>query len=299
MRRRALGSSIVHVIVFLLDLLSLLTEVRASEVNFPEEARIIARRERNGFSLVEALYPPGLRVSTHSHEKANFCIALQGTCSELYGRKLREYRPLALDFLPAEHTHSLTFDDVPLRCFNADVAPHLLDSLREYSLVLDESLHCYGGSLAWLFARLYNEFLQEDTASWLAIEGLMLEMLARVSRKRIDVPEPKPPRWLQQAKEMLHARFLDELSLSAIAQAVGVHSVHLSREFRRHYHSSVGEYIRKLRIEYACKEMSNPDISLAGIASAAGFADQSHFARTFKRLVGMTPAVFRSNLSAR
>jgi AraC family transcriptional regulator len=252
-----------------------------------------------GFSLVEALYPPGLRVSSHSHEKANFCIAFQGTCSESYGRKLREYRPLTLDFLPANHTHSLTFDGAPLRCFNVDVAPHMLNSAHEYSLVLNESLHCYGGSLAWLFTRLYNEFLQEDTASLLAIEGLMFEMLAEVSRKQTDVPEPKPPHWLQQAREMLHARFLDELSLSDISQAVGVHSVHLSREFRRHYHSTVGEYIRKLRIEYACKQMSNPDASLAKIASAAGFADQSHFTRTFKRLVGMTPAAFRSNLFAR
>jgi AraC family transcriptional regulator len=253
----------------------------------------------HGFSLVEAVYPPRLRVSTHSHEKANLCIALQGTCSESYGRKLREYRPFALDFLPATHTHSLTFDGAPLRCFNVDVAPQTLNSAREYSLVLDESLHCYGGSLAWLFMRLYNEFLQKDTASQLAIEGLMLEMLAVISRTRIDVPEPKPPRWLQRAEEMLRARFLDDLSLSVISQAVGVHPVHLSREFRRHYHSSVGEYIRKLRIEYTCKEMLNSDIPLSEIASAAGFADQSHFTRTFKRLVGMTPAVFRSNLFAR
>ena len=253
----------------------------------------------HGSSLIEALYPPRLRVSSHAHEQANFCIALQGTCSEFYGRKLREYRPLSLDFMPADHTHSLTFDGVPLRCFNVDVPPHLLNSLREYSLSLDQSLHCHGGALAWLFMRLYNEFLQKDTASQLAIEGLMLEMLAAVSRKQIDAPEPKPPRWLQQAKEMLHARFLDDLSLSAISQAVGVHPVHLSREFRRHYHSSVGEYIRKLRIEYACKEMLNPAISLSEIASAAGFADQSHFARTFKRLLGMTPAAFRSNLCVR
>jgi AraC family transcriptional regulator len=274
-------------------------QLRPSHLYLPEEARIIARRETHGFSLIEALYPPRLRVSKHSHETANFCIALQGTCSELYGRTLREYRPLALDFLPAGHAHSLTFDDVPLRCLTVEVATHTLNSVREYSLALDESLHCYGGPLALLLTRLYNEFLQEDTASPLAIEGLMLEMLAAVSRKQIDVPKPRPPRWLQQAKDMLHARFLDDLSLSAVAQAAGVHSVHLSREFRRHYHSTVGEYIRKLRIEYACKEMSNPDVSLAEIASAAGFADQSHFARTFKRVVGMTPAAFRSNLLAR
>jgi AraC family transcriptional regulator len=274
-------------------------KVRASELDFPEGVKIIARRETNGFSLVEAVYPPNIRISDHSHDKANFCIALQGTCSELYGRKRREYRPLALDFLPAAHTHSLTFDGAPLRCFNVDVAPQLVTSLREYSLILDESLHCYGGSLAWLFTRLYYQFLQEDTASLVAIEGLMLEMLAEVSRKQMDFSDAKPPRWLQRAKEMLRACFQDDLSLSAVSQAVGVHPVHLSREFRYHFGTTVGEHIRRLRIEYACQEMLNPELSLAEIASAAGFADQSHFSRTFKRLVGTTPAVFRSNLFAR
>jgi AraC family transcriptional regulator len=272
-------------------------ELRISNSRFHERARIVAQREVNGFSLIEAYYPPKLRVSNHSHEKANICLALQGACSELYGRKLREYRPLSLDYFPADHTHSLAFGSTSLRCFTVNVDIGLLNSLREYSLCLDESLHCHGGPLAWLFMRLYKEFLQSDTASRLAIEGIMLEMLAAVSRKQIDPPEPKPPRWLQQAKEMLHERFLDDLSLSAISQAVGVHSVHLSREFRRHYHSTVGNYIRKLRIDYACRQMLNPDISLCEIASAAGFADQSHFTKTFKRLVGVPPAAFRSNIS--
>lgn len=271
-------------------------ELRLSKSPFHERAAIITQREVYGFSLIEAYYPPKLRISTHSHEKANFCIALQGICSELYGKKPREYKPLSLDFLPADHTHSLIFGSVPLRCFTVNVAPHLLKSLREYSLFLDESLHSHGGTLAWLFLRLYAEFLQKDTASMLAIEGLVLEMLAAVSRKQIDVPEPRPPRWLQQVKELLHAHFLDDLSLAAIAQEAGVHPVHLCREFRRHYASTVGQYIRRLRMEYACQMMLNPDISLGEIASAAGFADQSHFARSFKRLVGMPPAAFRSKL---
>jgi AraC family transcriptional regulator len=270
-------------------------ELRFSESHFHERAGIIARREVHGFSLIEAYYPAELRISNHSHEKAKLCMALQGACSELYGRRLREYKPLSLDFLPADHAHSLSFAGVALRCFTVNIAPHLINSLREYSISLDESLHCHGGALAWLYMRLYKEFHQNDAASMLAIEGLVLEMLAAVSRKQI-VPELKPPCWLQQVREMLHACFLDGLNLSSISQRVGVHPVHLCREFRRHYHSTVGEYIRKLRIEFACQLMSNPDLSLGEIAAAAGFADQSHFARTFKRLVGMPPAAFRSNL---
>ena len=49
--------------------------------------------------------------------------------------------------------------------------------------------------------RLYTEFLQKDAASMLAIEGLALETLAVVSRKQI-IPEQRPPRWLQEVKEL-------------------------------------------------------------------------------------------------
>ena len=273
-------------------------EQRLSASTFHETARIVAERHVAGQKLIEAFYPPRLRISNHSHERANFCIAYQGTCTELYGAKRREYEPLTLAFLPANHVHSLTFGELPLRCFTVNIDPQLLISLRECSLSVDESLHCHGGHLTWLTMRLYNEFLQEDTASMIAIEGLLLEMLAAASRQRV-APEKKPPRWLQQVKEMLDNCFLDNLSLSVISRTAGVHAVHLSREFRRHYHCAVGEYIRRLRIQYACQEMLNPETSLAQIASAAGFADQSHFGRTFKSLVGLSPAAFRASLRRR
>jgi AraC family transcriptional regulator len=164
---------------------------------------------------------------------------------------------------------------------------------------LDESLHRHGGFLAWLFMRIYNEFLRKDTASSVAIEGLMLELLAAVSRRQVGVSEMRPPRWLRNVREILHSRFQEDLRLLPLSEEAGVHPVHLCREFRRYYQQTVGEYVRKLRIDYACQQMSNPVISLGEIASAAGFADHSHFARTFKRFVGMSPAAFRSNLFGR
>jgi AraC family transcriptional regulator len=67
----------------------------------------------------------------------------------------------------------------------------------------------------------------------------------------------------------------------------------LSREFRRYYSCTVGEYVRHLRIEYACRLLSASNASLAEIALAAGFFDQSHFARNFKWQTGMTPHEYR------
>src|SRR5438309_377932 len=86
---------------------------------------------------------------------------------------------------------------------------------------------------------------------------------------------------------------------STVSEAVGVHAVHLAREFRKHYGCTAGDYVRQLRIEYAFREIGRSGSSLAEIASAAGFSDQSHFSKVFRRFTGMTPANYRAALSIR
>jgi len=249
--------------------------------------------------MMEGLYYANTKVPTHSHEQAVFCIALKGRCSEVYGNEVRDYQPLTVQFLPPNESHSLEISSLDVRAFSVEVAPQWFDRTREYSLFLDKSVHSRGGLLSRLFMTLYKEFREMDDASPLAVEGLALEMLAEVSRCRIKVLDCKPPRWLTQALNLLHEQFSERLTLGHIATSVGVHPVHLARGFRRFRRCSIGEYIRQLRIEHACHELSKTDASLAAIASAAGFSDQSHFSRTFKRFMDMTPAEYRRAFSGR
>lgn len=263
-----------------------------------EEAQVVSKRDVRGFSLIEAWFPAGLHVPNHGHEKACFGSVLRGACTEVYRGRTREYQSLSLEFLPPHHTHSVTYGTESTLTFGVHISAEVLNELIDGSLFQKTSLYFEsGGPLSWLVARLYEEFKQEDSLAPLAIEGLVLEMLVMALRKKADnISHAKPPFWLEQAREILHAHFLDNLSVHTIAQMVGIHSVHLCREFRRHYSSTVGSYVRKLRIEYACQEILKTDKSLAEIALASGFSDQSHFARIFKRHAGTTPAVFRTRL---
>ena len=56
----------------------------------------------------------------------------------------------------------------------------------------------------------------------------------------------------------------------------------------------VGEYGRRARIEWAAAQIAAGDRPLAEIAAEAGFADQSHFTRLFRRYLGTTPGRFRA-----
>jgi AraC family transcriptional regulator len=142
--------------------------------------------------------------------------------------------------------------------------------------------------------RLYREFRSEDDVAPLAIEGLLLELLAGVTRQTYH-SENGNAKWLSRARDFVHDRFHESISLAEVAEFAGVHPVSLARAFRRMHHCTVGEYVRKLRIEFACQKLTASDESLVEIAFSAGFSEQSHLCRTFKRLTGLTPSEYRSN----
>ena len=80
---------------------------------------------------------------------------------------------------------------------------------------------------------------------------------------------------------------------------VGVHPVTLARAFRRTFGCTIGEYLRRLRIERAAEQLATGTQPLAEIALAAGFADQSHFSNVFRRRVGMSPSAYRREVRGR
>ncbi len=148
-------------------------------------------------------------------------------------------------------------------------------------------------SLPELFLRMYYKFLEMDDKSLKALEQALLEGQSVSNSGR------RFPQWLERVRNILEQRFAEPYKLSEIAAEAGVHPVHLAREFRKHYGTSVGEYLRRVRIEYACRELMDSNVAVTNIALAAGFADQSHFSRTFKRLCGTTPGRYRASVVQR
>jgi AraC family transcriptional regulator len=252
------------------------------------------RREDVGeFVLTDSVYEPHLQVPKHSHDLAYFCVVLRGGYTECYGRVNRSYSTGTVVFHPAGEMHSDQFSDAGGHIFNVALTSMWLARADERSRVLARTDHLQGGRAAWLARRLYGEFLRPDDLSGLAVEGLALEILVESARQARGARETAPPRWLRQVIDQLHDRFAEHFTLEQIAGDAGVHPLHLARVFRRHYRCTVGEYVRKLRLEFACREIAASDAPFAQIALAAGFADQSHFCKTFRSQTGMTPSQFR------
>lgn len=83
------------------------------------------------------------------------------------------------------------------------------------------------------------------------------------------------------------------LGLDALADAANVSPSSVGRAFRKVYDTSPWRYVMRQRVEHAARLLNDPSRALAAIALDAGFYDQAHLTRTFKRFMGETPGEYR------
>ena len=250
-------------------------------------------RDGSGIACHELFYPEGSRLGTHAHASPFFGLTLDGEFHENVGRREFEYCRRSVLYRGPGEEHSLAVSSANVRAFAVELDPAELE--HRYGLQLPNSLrHSETGALASLMISIYREFRHPDSSSWLAIQGLVLQLLVIASRTATDSGHPA---WLDRVEGLLRERFRDRLTLEEIAADIGVSAARISTGFCCVYRRTVAEEQRRLRVEFACRRLFADDGSLAEIALDAGFADQPHFTRTFKALMGMTPAQYRAVVS--
>jgi AraC family transcriptional regulator len=246
-----------------------------------------------GLSFSETRYPAGLRMPAHQHGPASFSFVFEGGYAETLGSREREGKPLASIFHPEGESHSVVFHQSDVRIFRVEFGDAWRRRMGDYLPAFDEPAESIGGLPAFLAMRLYGESRRRDQWSALAIDGLTLEIVAEFGRMTTLLKQARRPHWVEEVREILSSRFAETPSLSELAESVGVHPVHLAREFRKRFGCATGDYVRRLRIEQACAALTSSDAPITEIALAAGFYDQSHFSNAFKKITGMTPAAWR------
>ena len=260
---------------------------------------IIRSQDVAELTMAESLFPPGFQQIWHSHDLARFSLFLEGSQTERLGAWQIEHKAMSLTFLPEGHEHDFYVHGLWHRVFTIEVACSLTERVQNNFGRLVHMPYYEDCLSPWIVARIYTEFRTMDDISPLVIEGLSLELMAATSRHSVKVNARRPPKWLREARDMVQEQFTQPLSLRDIAQRVGVHPVSLARAFREHYRGTIGDTIRQLRIQFACQKLCASNAPLSEIAYEAGFADQSHFTRTFKRIMGLSPSAFRANAGLR
>ncbi len=255
--------------------------------------RTLRERREADLLLVDSRHPAGSHLPRHAHERAYFCLNHGGFYGEVYGRRRRVCRPGMVVFHPPGEPHSETHHTA-VASLNVELGASWLRRLADAGRPLDAPAELEDSETTRAAERLLVELGHGDPDSDLAVESLTWEILSALVGERTITRGI--PRWLRSAREMLDGHFGEPVSLRGLARQAGVHPVHFAAAFRRFHGCSVGEYLRRRRLQYTRARLADPEVPLAQVAAEAGFADQSHLTRTFKRFIGMTPSRYRTFL---
>jgi AraC family transcriptional regulator len=260
---------------------------------------IHGKREQCGAIFTDLRHAFPRKLPMHSHELAFFALLLDGFYGERYGRQQMQFGPFTMMFRPAGIPHQDEIGPRGVRLYEIEIRPSWQKRLASCSAALDTPRDdIAGGPLLWLGMKLFREIEASPAPDDLTVESLLAEILsfsARTSQRE----SRHAPGWLSRILDKLKTEHCRRLTLDELAREAGVHPVHLSRVFRRCVGEGIGDYTHRLRVRTACERMLAPHASLAELSFSTGFADQSHFTRSFRKITGMTPAAFRSLLHPR
>lgn len=258
-----------------------------------------------GTAVSDTRLGPAADLPVHGHAAAYACVVLSGEHAERaerFGRPADALRCTAGTVVahPAGHVHANTVGAAGARCVNIELDLALLGDgpARALGGWLASGRHVDLGANAAPLARLAAalEDADLDDLGPLRVHAAALELLcaaARVPATRATSASRACCRVIERLEAALSAREAAP-DLDTLAAEAGVHPHHLMRVFKAAQGETVGAYVLRRRLEIAASALRGSDRAIADIAVEAGFCDQSHFTRAFRRRYGATPGSLRA-----
>ena len=211
---------------------------------------------------------------------------LQDTCSSIY----RDY---------------LSSDREKLYVDSASYAAFFKDSLNAASLLRYGTylLHylCSRSHIKIHYRKAAYEKLLTSEDSFLSTGSFSEEKVTEALHASVcSLLSPNKPLQLSESRQIAEnarkyilSHYQEQISLSQIAEEIGVNSCYLSDIFHKHMGEPYSRYLLRIRMEQAARLLrENPGEKIYKIAERTGFVSSKHFISVFKKYYGTTPAAY-------
>lgn len=248
-----------------------------------------------------AAYHNGIRVAVtryaaedlpncalHAHVNPHLTLLLRGATLETRAGRRYERRAGQTVFFYGGEPHQNSQTLIGSQNLNVEFDPRFFAQLDLREADLHAAVQQHPGTSARLL-KAYKEFLVNDQFS---ADSIFMTLLAAFDQRARGRHEPVAG-WLAIVEELLRDRWNEPVTLQELSAATGRHPVTISRQFHRYAGCTLGEYMRRLKVERSLTLIHQPGTSLTQIAHACGFTDQSHFGRSFRALTGFRPLEYK------
>lgn len=224
----------------------------------------------------------------HYHENPHISFLLQGGHIEKRINGEFERLPSDILFCNGGEPHQFITKKFPSRNINLELD---YEFLRQYEISETNINEAVSKNIdaKFLMLKMHKELLTNDSFTETSIQMLLLSLVNDSNK----LNKRNKPKWILLLIEILNDRWNEQLTLNELCTLTQVHPVTISKHFTKYFPCTLGEYVRKLKINKSIGLIKNQNRSLTDIAFECGFADQSHFTRTFKDITGWLPKKFQ------
>jgi AraC family transcriptional regulator len=246
----------------------------------------------NAFSLVSSGYGAETRQAPHAHDELQITVVLRGTVEERVGTSLERASALSVVVKDPGVIHEDHFGRAGALTAQLTLQRTTLADLVEHPRRALAWRWTHDAMVAIPFLRIVERGL-EGRRHFARDDDDIVDLVAAVSA-RLRVPAGVgQPRWLEDAVAQVRDDWRPGLTVRDVAQAAGVHPVYFARCVRRWHGIGAADLLRQSRLRHAARHIADSDSTIATVAHATGFSDESHLCREFSRAAGVSPARFR------
>ena len=225
----------------------------------------------------------------HSHEALHLSLILQGGNREFRKKEDIEVNTGKIMMYREGVLHCNRHTEYPSKNLNIELKTKFLE---QYQLNNDifESPFIEHTDLFLGIINIYYELIINDSYNNSVIQESLMALFAKENTSSFR------PNWMIQLRELIKDRWDEFIPLDELSLELQVHPVTISKYFRKYHQCTLGDYMRKIKIQRAIHFLLHTPKKITEIAFLCGFSDQSHMNRVFKAYIGFRPKDIRSLL---
>jgi AraC-like DNA-binding protein len=258
--------------------------------------------DTGSFVVSELFFDGGVTLAPHEHERACLSFLAGGTMLKAFTPRRYTLESPSLITIPPGERHADWFGQRGTHIVVVEIEPEFAAQqpiMKPGVDLLYDVVERRNEQVASFAKRIARELQAPDDFSPLALNGLVFELLTTLGRPE-DVlarTSRRLPPWVSTVVEFLHTNTSQHVAIEDIAKVVDLHPGYLARTFRQHMGVPLGAFARDVRLDRVAERLAHTNARILDIALDAGFADQSHLTRSFRKRFGMTPGEYRANRS--